>query len=91
MPSNKKWVKDVKTVSTSPPPSLFTKDANTIANSLASKKVSPKGIGSGIRMLQYYINRAGKNLPAARKKVLERAKELLHEKLEESKEKRKTS
>ena len=28
-------------------------------------------------MLTFYINRAGKNLPAARKKVLERAKDAL--------------
>jgi hypothetical protein len=27
---------------------------------MASKKVSPKGIGSGIRMIQFFINRAGK-------------------------------
>ena len=26
------------------------------------KSVSPKGLGSAIRMLQFYINRAGKNL-----------------------------
>ncbi|WP_407305636.1 hypothetical protein [Acinetobacter sp.] len=34
------------------------------------KGVSPKGLGSAIRMLQFYINRAGKNLhngPAIRK------------------------
>lgn len=85
MAGKKKWVQDVKTDSTAPPPSLFTKDAHTIARSLASKKVSPKGIGSGIRMLQYYINRAGKNLSASRRKVLERAKVLMHDKLEESK------
>jgi len=78
----KKWVKDVKTNSTSPPESLFTKDARTIARSLASRKVSPKGIGSGLRMLQYYINRAGKNLSESRRKVLEHAKELLHQKYE---------
>ena len=41
------------------------------------KKVSPKGIGSAIRMIQYFINRAGKSLPSARKKELEKAKDLL--------------
>lgn len=74
MSSTKKWIKDVKTNSTSPRESLFTKDARTIAGSLASKKISPKGIGSGIKMLQYYINRAGKNLSDSRRKVLEHAK-----------------
>ena len=73
----KKWSGNVKTVSTFPPPGLFTKDAETIARSLASKKVSPKGPGSGMRMLTFYMNRAGKNLSASRKAELERAKELL--------------
>jgi hypothetical protein len=73
----KKWVREVKTVSTYPPSGLFTKDAKTIAQTMASKKVSPKGPGSGVRMIQFFINRAGKNLPAARKRELEKAKRIL--------------
>ena len=73
----RRWVRQVETVSTFPPPGLFTKDAETIARVMASKKVSPKGIGSGIRMVQLFINRAGKNLPAGRRRELERAKRLL--------------
>lgn len=76
----RKWVQHVKTVSTFPPEKLFTKDADTIARSLASKKVSPRGIGSGIRMLQYFINRAGKGLSRKRKTELEKAKHLLQAK-----------
>jgi tRNA(adenine34) deaminase len=75
----------VNTESTYPQEGLFKKDAATIARSLASKKVSPKGPGSGMRMLTFYVNRAGKNLPQSRLRVLERAKELLHERIEESK------
>jgi hypothetical protein len=30
-------------------------------------------------MLNFYINRAGKNLPAARRRILERAKDALRE------------
>jgi hypothetical protein len=81
----KRWVHKVKTVSTFPPKSLFTKDAETIAKGMASKKVSPKGIGSGIRMVQYFINRAGKNLPAKQKRNLEKAKRILQEKAHEGK------
>ena len=80
MAAKKKWVRDVKTDSTHPPPDLFTKDAETIARAMARKQVSPKGIGSGIRMIQYFINRAGENLPASRKKELEKAKKILQEK-----------
>jgi tRNA(adenine34) deaminase len=82
----KKWVKDVKTVSTYPPKELFTKDAETIARGMASKNINPKGIGSGIRMIQYFINRAGKDLPAARKRELEKAKRILQTKLKSQKD-----
>lgn len=83
--AGKKWVQTVKTVSTFPPETLFTKDAQTIARIMGSKKVSPRGIGSGIRMIQYFINRAGKNLPAARKRELEKAKRLLQNKYRDQK------
>lgn len=79
--SGKKWVQDVKSVSTFPPKDIFTKDAATIARVMQSKQVSPKGIGSGIRMIQYFINRGGKNLPAARKAELEKAKHILQSKM----------
>ena len=73
----KKWSHEVKTVSTFPPAGLFAKGAKTIARVMASKKVSPKGIGSGIRMIQFFINRAGKNLSPERKEVLQEAKRIL--------------
>jgi Protein of unknown function (DUF3175) len=82
----RKWSAGVNTESTYPEEGLFKKDAATIARSLASKKVSPKGPSSGMRMLTFYVNRAGKNLPQSRLKVLDRAKELLHERIEKSKE-----
>src|SRR5438270_12301701 len=69
---NKRWVHKVKTVSTFPPEGTFSKDAASIARIMASKKVSPKGIGSGIRMIQYFINRAGKGLSVKRRKELEK-------------------
>ncbi|MEN6452170.1 MAG: DUF3175 domain-containing protein [Thermoguttaceae bacterium] len=81
----KRWVQNVKSVSTFPPQSLFTRDAKTIARAMASKKVSPKGIGSGIRMVQYFINRGGKGLSPARRAELEEAKRLLQEKARQSK------
>ncbi len=84
--SQKKWVKNVTTDSTHPPHDLFTKSAPVIARSLASKKVSPKGAASGMRMLTYYINRAGKNLSASRKEELEKAKRLLSRKIEQQKQ-----
>lgn len=62
----RKWSADVTTDSTHPEAGLFNQDARTIARELASKRVSPKGPSSGMRMLTFYINRAGKNLSASR-------------------------
>jgi hypothetical protein len=80
MTTKKKWSRKIRTVSTYPPKGLFTKNAQTIARRMASKRVSPKGIGSGIRMIQMFINRAGKNLPAERRRELEKAKRILQAK-----------
>ena len=76
----RKWSRKIKTVSTFPPEGTFTKDANSVARIMVSKKVSPKGIGSGIRMITMYINRAGKNIDPAQKKELEKAKHILQQK-----------
>ncbi len=82
--AQRKWVKDVTTDSTHPRPGLFTRDPETIARQLASKKVSPKGPGSGMRMLTYFINRAGTGLSASRRRNLEKAKELLSERVKKA-------
>ena len=87
MAKKKKWVDQVKTVSTFPPQSIFTQDAETIARVMATKEVSPKGLGSGIRMIQFFINRAGKNLLASRRHELEEAKHILQAKLQAKKQK----
>jgi len=79
--ARKRWVARVKTDSTHPPRGLFTKSAAVIARSLASKRVSPKGPGSGMKMLNYFINRGGKNLSPSRRAVLERAKSLLRKRI----------
>lgn len=81
----KYWVASVTTDSTHPPPGLFTKSAATIARTLASKEVSPKGPASGMRMLTYFINRGGKGLTEERRAELEKAKVLLSKRVKESK------
>src|SRR4249919_2821187 len=83
----KRWVAKVTTDSTHPPVGLFTKSASTIARSLASKKVSPKGLGSGMRMLTHFINRGGRGLSAARRAELQKAKRLLSKRIERAKTK----
>ena len=81
--AGKKWVQAVKTVSTFPPKGLFTKNAATVARVLASKRVSPKGIGSGYRMLLYFINLGGRGLSPSRRAELERAKRSMRRRMAE--------
>jgi uncharacterized protein DUF3175 len=78
--TTRKWSGQIHTVSTFPPEGTFKKDAKSVARIMASKKVSPKGIGSGIRMITMYINRAGKNLDPKQRKELEEAKHILQDK-----------
>ena len=75
--TKKKWSAKVDTDSTHPDEGLFNQSAAAIAKALASKKVSPKGPASGMRMLNFYINRAGQNLSSERHVELEKAKDKL--------------
>jgi hypothetical protein len=77
--ATRRWSAKVTTDSTHPEKGLFLKSPNTIAHALATKKVSPKGPASGMRMLTFYINRAGKNLGKDRLADLRRAKAILSE------------
>lgn len=81
----KKWMVKVKTDSTYPPPGLFTRSASTISRVLASKKVSPKGPQSGMRMLNYFMNRSGRGIALARRAELEKAKTLRLKRIARSK------
>ena len=85
---NRRWIASVTTVSTYPPPGLFTKSAATIARTLASREVSPKGPGSGMRMLMFFINRAGKGLTPERRAELEKAKVLLSRRVQRASRRR---
>jgi hypothetical protein len=68
----RKWSAKVKTESTYPPAGTFTKQADEIARILSRKEVSPKGLGSAIKMVQLFINRAGKNFEPSRKESLKK-------------------
>src|SRR6266567_5850556 len=81
--ANKRWVRTVKTDSTHPPKGLFKESAPKIAASLDSRRVSPKGPQSGMRMLTYFINRAGKGLSRSRRAELNRAKSLLSKRIKQ--------
>ena len=65
-------------------------DPKRIAASLkqsaeASKRRKGSPLQSAMSMLNFYMNRAGHNLPAKQKRVLEKAKDELHKLFSESK------
>jgi hypothetical protein len=68
-----KWSGKVETHWT-PPPGLFTKSANKIASGL---KDASDNLKQAMSRLNFYINRAGKNLSDKDKKRLNNAKEKL--------------
>jgi hypothetical protein len=76
----RRWSQRVTTESAFPPPGTFTKSGEEVARIMAREEVSPRGLGSAIRMVQLFINRAGKKLPLERKHELEKAKRILQEK-----------
>jgi len=76
----KDWVQKVKSISTFPPDKTFTKSAKEVAKVMADPSVSPKGLGSAIKMIQYFINRGGKALSKERKDELKEAENILRKK-----------
>jgi len=56
-------------------PKKIARSVKASAERSVRRKATPKR--SAMSMLTFYVNRAGKNLPAKRKRVLQRAKEEL--------------
>lgn len=67
------------------PEGTMSKSTKEIVRVASSKKYAPKGLGSAIQYLTYYLNRAGKGLDADQRKRIERAREILQKKNEEEK------
>lgn len=73
--NNRNWSYAVthRPPATFPPEGLYTKDAKTIYLAMRRPDVSPNGLASAIMMVQFFINRSGKNLPIKRKLALKKA------------------
>jgi hypothetical protein len=65
-----------------PPVGLFNKSAEALADSLASKEVSPQGTAAGMRLLTFYLSHAAKRLSPSRLRSLEKARKLLAARME---------
>jgi hypothetical protein len=65
-----------------PHPGLFAQPPEVLADSLASKEVSPQGTAAGLRLLEFYISHASQRLSPARLRRLEKARKLLAARME---------
>ena len=77
--TDRRWSSKVKTVSTFPPRDAFTERRGNARQNDGQQEGQSQGLGSAVRMVQFFINRAGKNLPQSRKRELEKAKRILQE------------
>jgi hypothetical protein len=76
----KEW--DLKPDSAQPTAGLFAMSAQAIADSLASKEVSPQGPASGMRLLTFYLSHSAKRLSPSRLRSLEKARKILAARLQ---------
>ena len=67
----------MKTDPPGPHAGLFTMPPEALADSLASKEVSPQGTAAGMRLLTFYISHSAKRLTPSRQRSLEKARKLL--------------
>lgn len=65
-----------------PPVGWFSMPPEALADSLASKAVSPNGPASGLRLLAFYISHSAKRLSPARLRSLEKARKILAARLD---------
>ena len=64
------------------PLDLFAMPAQALADSLASKEVSPQGPAAGMRLLTFYLSHSAKRLSPSRIRSLEKARKLLAARME---------
>lgn len=67
------------------PEGTMSKSASHIVKIAKNKRYAPKGIGSAIRYLTYFLNRGGKGLDKTQRKNIEKARMTLQKLNKESK------
>jgi len=77
-----RWIQDVKTTAISVPEDTMTRPADEIADILLRHN-RKKAAGSINRYIQFYINRAGRRLPAERRAALRKAMAIIRGRLAE--------
>jgi hypothetical protein len=73
---------NLKPDSAQPTAGLFAMKAEAMADSLASKEVSPQGPASGMRLLAFYLSHSAKRLSPSRLRSLEKARKILAARLQ---------
>jgi hypothetical protein len=61
---------------------LFSMPPEALADSLASKEVSPQGTAAGMRLLTFYISHSAKRLSPSRLRSLEKTRKMLEARMD---------
>ena len=56
------------------PRGIMSKSTMEIYRAATNKKYAPKGLGSAIKFIQYYLNRGGDNIPFSQRNKIENYK-----------------
>ena len=74
------WVQNVTTTAIAVPEGTMTRSARQIADILCT--YNPRGSATSInRFIQFYINRGGRGIPAARRRALKQAMALIRKRM----------
>ena len=63
------------------PRGVMSKSTIEIYREATNKKYAPKGLGSAIKFIQYYLNRGGSGISNSQRNRIEKAKEMLQKEM----------
>ena len=82
MPTTDDFPTKLKTSAVKFPRGIMSKSTMEIYRAATNKKYAPKGLGSAIKFIQYYLNRGGVNIPISQRNKIEKAKKMLQKDLQ---------
>ncbi len=82
MPTTDDFPTKLKTSAVKFPRGIMSKSTMEIYRAATNKKYAPKGLGSAIKFIQYYLNRGGDNIPISQRNKIEKAKKMLQKDLQ---------
>ena len=77
MSNNRDFPTKLRTAAVKFPKGVMNKSTIEIYRTATNKKYAPKGLGSAIKFIQYYLNRGGRGISNSQRNRIEKVKEML--------------